>query len=236
MCANYQPPTLADLHDYFGATLPAGVELPEAYPGSVAPIIRRADATTETPARRRVADLALFGLVPPWADSGLARRTYNARTETVATKPSFRDAYRHGRFCVAPAQVVYEPNYESGTAMRFAIANADGAPLAIAGIWEHRSGPDGAPLLSFSMLTINADEHPLMRRFHKPGDEKRMVVLLPPERIDAWLDSGWQDAPAFFVPYPADALCAQPAPKATRQGGKAPGKTHEAAQQGFPGM
>ena len=57
------------------------------------------------------------------------------------------DAYRHGRFCVVPALVVYEPNYESGTAMQFAIANADGAPLAIAGIWEHRPRADGALVL-----------------------------------------------------------------------------------------
>ncbi|MEB0134589.1 SOS response-associated peptidase [Actimicrobium sp. CCC2.4] len=236
MCANYQPPTRADLEDYFGATLPAGVDLPEAYPGSRAPIIRRAGDATDTSARRRTADLALFGLVPHWADSALARRTYNARSETVASKPSFRDAYRHGRFCVIPAQVIYEPNYESGNAVRFAIAQADRSPMGIAGIWEHRSGTDGESLLSFSMLTINADEHPLMRRFHKPGDEKRMVVMLPPDRIDAWLDSGCQDAPAFFLPYPAEALTAQAAPKADRLGGKAPAKTREAAQQGFPGM
>jgi putative SOS response-associated peptidase YedK len=236
MCANYQPPTRADLADYFGVTLPVGADPAEAYPGSLAPIIRRAGDAASTSARRRTADMALFGLVPHWADNALARRTYNARSETVASKPSFRDAYRHGRFCVIPAQVLYEPNYESGNAVRFAIANTDGSPLGIAGIWEQRSGPDGESLLSFSMLTINADEHSLMRRFHKPGDEKRMVVLLPPDRVDAWLGSGCQDAPAFFVPYPAESLIAQAAPKAVRQGGKAPVKTREAAQQGFPGM
>ncbi|GAA4012454.1 hypothetical protein [Actimicrobium antarcticum] len=75
-----------------------------------------------------------------------------------------------------------------------------------------------------------------MRRFHKPGDEKRMVVLLPPDRIDAWLDSDYQEAPSFFLPYPAEALCAQPAPKAVHQGGTAPVQTPEDAQQGFPDM
>jgi putative SOS response-associated peptidase YedK len=236
MCANYQPPTRADLEDYFGVTLPAGGDLPEAYPGSPAPIIRHVRDATDQSARKRTADLAMFGLVPHWADSALARRTYNARTETVATKPSFRDAYRYGRFCVIPAQALYEPSYESGNAVRFAIANADAAPLGIAGIWESRPGPDGESHLSFSMLTINADAHPLMRRFHKPADEKRMVVLLPPDRIDAWLDNGCRDAPAFFVPYPAAALSAQPAPKSARQRSKAPVKTCEDAQQGFPGM
>ncbi|WP_344762396.1 SOS response-associated peptidase, partial [Actimicrobium antarcticum] len=162
MCANYQPPTRADLADYFGVTLPVGADLAEAYPGSRAPIIRRAGETTDPSAGRRTADLAMFGLVPHWADSTLARRTYNARSETVATKPSFRDTYRHGRFCVIPARMLYEPSYESGNAVRYAIAHADGAPLGIAGIWEQRPGPDGVPLLSFSMLTINADEHTLM--------------------------------------------------------------------------
>ncbi|MFT5962131.1 MAG: putative SOS response-associated peptidase YedK [Burkholderiaceae bacterium] len=102
MCANYQPPTRADLQDYFGTTLPVGVDLPEAYPGSLAPIIRRVRDATDQHSQSRRADLAMFGLVPHWAESALARRTYNARTETVATKPSFRDAYRHGRFCVIP--------------------------------------------------------------------------------------------------------------------------------------
>ena len=236
MCANYQPPTRADFEDYFGVTLPLSTDPAEAYPGSLAPIVRRDGDATDTVARRRTADQAMFGLVPHWADSTLARRTYNARSETVASKPSFRDAYRHGRFCVIPAQMLYEPSYESGNAVRFAIANADGSPLGIAGIWEHRPGTDGETLLSFSMLTINADEHPLMRRFHKLGDEKRMVVVLPPDRIDAWLDSGCQDAPAFFVPYPAESLTAQAAPKTDRQGGKVPADTPEAAQQGFPEM
>jgi putative SOS response-associated peptidase YedK len=217
-------------------TLPAGGDLPEAYPGSLAPIIRRARDASDQSARKRTADLAMFGLVPHWADSALARRTYNARTETVASKPSFRDAYRHGRFCVIPAHVLYEPSYEGGNAVRFAITNADAAPLGIAGIWESRPGPNGESLLSFSMLTINADAHPLMRRFHKPADEKRMVVLLSPDRVDAWLDSGCQAAPTFFVSYPAEALDAQPAPKSARQRSKEPVKTDEDAQQGFPGM
>ena len=67
MCANYQPPTRADLEDYFGATLPVGADLPEAYPGSLAPIIRRARDATGQPARKRTVDLALFGPAPHWA-------------------------------------------------------------------------------------------------------------------------------------------------------------------------
>ncbi|MDB5772473.1 MAG: response-associated peptidase, partial [Burkholderia sp.] len=64
------------------------------------------------------------GMVPHWADIKLARQTYNARTETVASKPSFRNAYKRGQFCVLPVSSFYEPSYESGKAARWEIANA----------------------------------------------------------------------------------------------------------------
>lgn len=103
---------------------------------------------------------------------------------------------------------------ETGKPVRWEIGSADGAPLGIAGIWEHKQdGPNGLPLLSFSMLTINADGHPLMQRFHKPNDEKRMVVILHPDHYDDWLHCELDDAPAFFARYPAELLTARPAPR-----------------------
>jgi putative SOS response-associated peptidase YedK len=106
--------------------------------------------------------------------------------------------------------------------VRFAISHADHEPLGIAGIWEYRSdGPNGLPLISFSMLTINADDHPLMRRFHKPNDEKRMVVILRPSNYDAWLDCSLDDVPSFFTPYPADELIAVAAPKESKSASQA---------------
>jgi putative SOS response-associated peptidase YedK len=72
-----------------------------------------------------------------------------------------------------PANSFFESSYETGKAVRWEIMNAGGEPLGIAGIWEHRQdGPNGLPLLSFSMLSVNADGHPLMQRFHRPTDEK----------------------------------------------------------------
>jgi putative SOS response-associated peptidase YedK len=67
------------------------------------------------------------------------------------------------------------------------------------------------------MLTINADGDPLMQRFHKPDDEKRMLVILPADQFDAWLHCPVEDAPDFFSRFPTDQLIAMPAPK-----GKAP--------------
>ena len=59
------------------------------------------------------------------------------------------------------------------------------------------------------MLTMNAEAHPLMRLFHKPADEKRMVVILPKERYQDWLDAPPADCQDFFVHYPANALTAE---------------------------
>jgi putative SOS response-associated peptidase YedK len=64
-----------------------------------------------------------------------------------------------------------------------------------------------------SMLTINADGDALMQRFHKPDDEKRMVVILEPEQFDLWLHCRADDAPEFFKRYPAERLVAVPSPK-----------------------
>ncbi|HJV80434.1 SOS response-associated peptidase [Noviherbaspirillum sp.] len=225
MCANYLPSTHHQLQQFFGVAPPDSDYPAEAFPGYMAPMIRlpRADAV---PGDRACA-LGMFGLVPGWADSKLARQTYNARTETVASKPSFRHAYKHHQFCVIPLRSFYEPSYESGKVVRYEIADADGAPLGVAGIWEYKQdGGNGLPLLSFSMLTINADGHALMQRFHKPGDEKRMMVILDPERYDAWLHCPVEEAERFFVRYPSERLVARPAPRL----GKA------AAQETLPGL
>lgn len=219
MCSNYRPSTREQLQQHFQAALPDSDYPAEAYPGSMAPIIRRTLGQTESGIR--LAANAMFGMVPHWADIKLSRQTYNARSETVANKPSFRNAYKRGQFCVIPAASIYEPSYESGKAVRWEIMDADGAPVAVAGIWEAREdGPNGLALLSFSMLTINADTHPLMRRFHKPNDEKRMLLLLSPDHVDEWLHCPAEEAARFFVPYPAQRLTSRAAPRLGRSSGE----------------
>lgn len=106
------------------------------------------------------------------------------------TKPSFRSAWTKHQHCIVPAEAFTEPLYEAGKANPTRIACADGLPMGIAGLWSSWRDPSdaGSPTLhSFTMLTINADEHVLMNRFHKPGDEKRMVVILPRGSWKAWL-------------------------------------------------
>ncbi|MFS0755873.1 MULTISPECIES: SOS response-associated peptidase [Noviherbaspirillum] len=220
MCANYLPATPDQLQRYFGVAAPDSRYKAEAYPGYMAPMIRppRADSL---PGDRACA-LAMFGMVPHWAKLDLARQTYNARTETVATKPSFRNAYKKRQFCIIPVHSFFEPNYETGKAVRWEISQAERDPLGLAGIWEYRAdGPHGLPLLSFSMLTINADGDPLMQRFHKPDDEKRMVVILHPDQYDAWLHCPIEDAPDFFTRFPANQLTAIAAPRTSAKSAQA---------------
>ncbi|NDB11316.1 MAG: SOS response-associated peptidase, partial [Betaproteobacteria bacterium] len=93
------------------------VDVPEGgrwdlWPGYLGPFVRRhefANAGDEAvPEREGV--LGSFGLIPHWAkDTKIARQTYNARTETVASKPSFRDAWKEAQHCIIPADAIYEP-------------------------------------------------------------------------------------------------------------------------------
>lgn len=155
----------------------------------------------------REALLGQYGLVPHWADDlKLGRSTYNARSETVATKPSFRDAWRHARHCIIPAMAIYEPDWRSGKAAPTRISRADGQPMGIAGLWDQWKSPRGEIVHSFTMLTINADQHPLMNLFHKPTDEKRMVVILEPEQFDDWLQAPATRSTEFLRPFPAEGL------------------------------
>jgi len=76
----------------------------------------------------------------------------------------------------------------------------------MAGLWSVWKSPKGEWVHSYTMLIINADQHPLMRLFHKPTDEKRMVVILPPERYLDWLEAPIEHSMEFMRPYPVEAL------------------------------
>jgi len=114
--------------------------------------------------------------------------TYNARTETVAEKLSFRTAWRKRQFCLILADNFYEPSYETGKAVRWRVQTQELNPFGIAGIWYTWTDPaTGELVVSFSMLTVKADEHPVMRQFHKAGDEKRTPVIIPQENYIQWI-------------------------------------------------
>lgn len=131
-----------------------------------------------------------WGLLPRWvADPKQGARPFNARAETAATLPTFREAFRHRR-CVAPIDGFYEWRRDGKkTGPRFHIHAADGAPLLVAGLWE-RWDREGAALETVSVLTIAANA--AMAAVHD-----RMPVLLDAAGADRWLDPGTTRPPAL---------------------------------------
>jgi putative SOS response-associated peptidase YedK len=143
---------------------------------------------------------ARFGMVPKWADSlNITRYTYNARNETVHTKPSFRDAWLGSQFALIPVQTIFEPKYVDGQVQRWGIQRADQAPFTIAAIYQ-AAKIEGEIIRSMSLLTINADDHPFMSQFHKPDDEKRSIVVIAPEKHMDWLHCHHSQAHKFLQP------------------------------------
>jgi putative SOS response-associated peptidase YedK len=132
----------------------------------------------------RSAELARWGLVPSWAkDPGIGSRMINARVETIAEKPSFRSSFAKRR-CLVPANGYYEWRVDSGVKTPHFIHNADGTPLAFAGLYEwwreKQSGPEAPWLLTCTIVTTNARDR--MRELHD-----RQPVMLEREHWDTWL-------------------------------------------------
>ena len=196
MCSNYLPVSRADrLLTFFGVARERDEPSVDTFPLGLAPFIRLAE---DGSGNRRVDD-GVFGLLPDFAtELAFGRRTYNARSETVARLPSFKDAWAAGQRCIIPAECFYEPSYETGKAERWGIQFPGAVPMGIAGVYHQWRHPDGRRLFTFAMLTVNADDHPVMRRFHRPGEEKRMVVILHEADYGAWLSCSVREAPGFF--------------------------------------
>ena len=210
MCAHYE-----SVHDkgllkkHFGVSLPSELARRDVWPGYMSTFIRRPENADvgDDAVPDREAVLGSFGLIPHWAkDNKIARQTYNARTETVAEKPSFRDAWKRGQHCIIPVQSFFEPDWRSGKAQPTRIALAHDSPMGVAGIWAQWRSPRGEVVHSFTLLTINADEHALMLNFHKPQDEKRMIVILPPTSFDDWLKANASESANFMQAWPAEGL------------------------------
>jgi putative SOS response-associated peptidase YedK len=149
-------------------------------------------------------ELALFrwGLIPSWAkDPAIGNRMINARSETVANKPSFRSAFRRRR-CLVPADGFYEWGKIGGAKQPFFIHMQEESPFAIAGLWEHWQDSEGNEIETCTLLTTEANA--LLATIHK-----RMPVILNPGDYARWLDPDSSDPVALhnlLMPYPADAM------------------------------
>lgn len=222
MCSHYEAERSRRKLERMGVHLAPDWQAPSStwhiFPTQVAPIIRR-------PAERDSGDDAVpvmelvaahFGLLPGFArDIDYGRRTYNARSETVANLPSFKHAWAKPRHCIVPADAIYEPDWRTGKSIPTRITRADGEALGIAGIWQPWKTPGGDWVYSFSMLTINADSHPMFNKLHKPDpkrpadqQDKRMPVILSEDAYGAWLDANPEQSMDFMRQFPADRLTA----------------------------
>ena len=131
---------------------------------------------------RRAVTAYRWGLVPHWAeDPRVGSRMFNARAETLATSPAFRDAFRRRR-CLVPVDSFYEWRREGKLRLPYRIVRTDDRPLALAGLWSGwRDRDTGEIRRTFTIVTAGPNE--LLRPIHD-----RMPVVVPPEAWERWLE------------------------------------------------
>ncbi len=155
---------------------------------------------------RRVMTQMRWGLVPVWAkDLSDSARRINARSETAATLPAFRDALKFRR-CLVPADGFYEWQSASGSKQPYCFEVAEGELFAFAGLWERWKDPAGTWLRSFSILTTTPNA--VTSTVHD-----RMPVILDRADYDLWLDPAMtnvEEVAALFKPFPADRMRTYP--------------------------
>jgi putative SOS response-associated peptidase YedK len=206
MCGRYTVRSIQPVAELFGISLP-----PEFQPRfNIAPtqdvLVVRSVAADAARAPARRGDLLRWGLVPSWAqDPSVGNRMINARAETAAERPAFRDAMRRRR-CLVPADGFYEWQKQEGSKRKqpHLIRMKGDRPFAFAGLWDTwRRGDE--PLESFTILTTSPNE--LVRPIHD-----RMPVIISCEDYDRWLDPRVDSAGVadLLKPYPASDMQANP--------------------------
>ena len=201
MCGRFvsdlDPATIAALFDV-APPLPNAAPTWNMAPTMQAPVVRRHPASGE----RRL-DLLRWGLLPHFTkDLKAARRPINARAETVRSLGLFRSAFAQRR-CLVPASAFYEWRAEADGKQPFAVARADGAPMALAGLWESWTAPGGEVLRSFAIVTTTANAE--MSALHE-----RMPVILERDAWAQWLDGAGDAAAVLMRPAPDGTLRSWP--------------------------
>ncbi|GAA4400969.1 SOS response-associated peptidase [Quisquiliibacterium transsilvanicum] len=203
MCNRYVSPGQADIERFFeiGRRNPVMPWPAELYPRAPGPFVR-----LDREGRRELA-VGRWGLIPHFAKSPDIRySTNNARSEELAEKPTYRTAWARGQRCIIPAVSFDEPNWETGRNVWWRFRRADGEPWGLAGLWNAWiDRATGEIHESYTMLTINADGHPLMGRMHKldpalPPDaqDKRSVIPIERANVETWLAGSTEDARALM--------------------------------------
>ena len=165
-------------------------------PTQTVPVVRLDEADK----KREVATVR-WGLVPFWAkEPSIGNRMFNARADTLLTKPAFRAAVKHRR-CLVPSDGFYEWQQGAQPKQPFHIHRASGKPLTFAGLWEHWEGA-GEIIESFTIITTEANEQ--VRWLHD-----RMPVILDRKDYDLWLDTSSKELKLIELllkPYATEAL------------------------------
>ncbi len=143
-----------------------------------------------------------WGLIPFWAkDPSIGNRMINARAESIAEKPAFRNAFQRRR-CLVIADGFYEWRKEGKHKVPMRIILKTGQPFGFAGLWETWMSSEGAAIESCTIVTTTPNA--LMEPIHN-----RMPVILPREAETVWLDPGNADSAVLrelLVPYAAEGM------------------------------
>lgn len=185
-------------------------------PRKPGPFVRRArdDAGYE-----REMAVGRWGLIPWFSKTAdIKYATNNARSEELTAKASYKHPWARGQRCIIPADWFDEPNWESGKNVWWRFRRADGEPWGLAGLWNVWKDPKtGEEVESYTMLTLNADAHPLMSRMHKPDpklgpddQDKRSVISIEQADVDQWLTGTVQEAQELLRLSPVDVFDAGP--------------------------
>ena len=199
MCGRFQLKAEQDWMAEFG--LPEPPDITPRY--NIAPTQDIVAIRREAGGMRR-AGLLRWGLVPSFAeDPAVGNRMINARAETVASKPAFREPFQKRR-CLVPADGFYEWRRVGGARDPYLLKMRDGRTFAFASVWD-RWGRDAARIESCAILTTAANE--LVTPIHD-----RMPVILDRSDYDLWLDpdAREEDLHGILRPFPAAEMMAVP--------------------------
>ena len=165
-------------------------------------------AVVRNQGERNRLDVLKWGLVPSWSkDLIFGSHLINARSETVAEKPTFRHAIKYRR-CIVPTSGFYEWDHTGGKKQPYYIQLADRSPMCLAGLWESWKAPDGSELETFAIVTTTANK--LIDPIHD-----RMPVILYPDSFNLWLSHNMHDPEQLqplYLPFPAEELTVHKVP------------------------
>lgn len=193
------------------------------HPRASGPFVRTRDSEREFA-------VGQWALIPHFAKSAkLPYQTNNARSEELAAKASYRQPWLRSQRCIIPARSFDEPCWETGRNVWWRFRRSDGDPWGLAGLWNTWTDPTtGEVLESYTMLTISADAHPLMRRMHKPdpklptdAQDKRSVIPIEMHDVDRSLSGSVEEASKLLRLAPEHTFDATPLPPASRHNASA---------------